>query len=115
GSQLQIYAPAHNENVYIETFRNGSPLYGFRKVIKLFEFTERPRRLKPIDIYYHFYSGASEAATASLREVYRWALKQETIPLHLSEYAARAAAYPAGQLMRRIDGSWELRGLSGVR
>ncbi len=115
GTQVQIYAPAHNENVYIETFRNGSPLYGFRKVIKLFEFTERPRRLKPIDIYYHFYSGASEAATASLREVYRWAIKQETLPLHLSEYAARAAAYPAGRLARRIDGSWELRALSGVR
>ena len=96
GEHLQIYAPAHNENVYIQTFRNGSPIYGFRKVIKLFEFTEKPRRLKPIDIYYHFYSGASEAATSALREVYLWALKQETIPLHLSEYAARASRLPRG-------------------
>jgi polysaccharide biosynthesis protein PelA len=115
GGHLQIYAPAHNENVYIQTFRNGSPIYGFRKVIKLFEFTEKPRRLKPIDIYYHFYSGAAEAATSALREVYLWALKQETIPLHLSEYAARASAFPGVRIARRIDGSWELRGLSRVR
>ena len=115
GPHLQIYAPAHNENVFIETFRNGSPIYGFRKVIKLFEFTDRPRRLKPIDIYYHFYSGASEAATSALREVYLWALRQETIPLHLSEYAARASAFPAGRVARRIDGTWELRGLGAVR
>ncbi len=115
GPHLQIYAPAHNENVFIETFRNGSPIHGFRKVIKLFEFTDRPRRLKPIDIYYHFYSGASEAASSALREVYLWALKQETIPLHLSEYAARASAFPAGRVARRIDGTWELRGLGEVR
>jgi polysaccharide biosynthesis protein PelA len=115
GEHLQIYAPAHNENVYIQTFRNGAPIYGFRKVIKQFEFTEKPRRLKPIDIYYHFYSGASEAATSALREVYLWALKQETIPLHLSEYAARAAAFPGARQARRADGSWELHGLAGVR
>ena len=115
GPHLQIYAPAHNENVFIETFRNGSPLYGFRKVIKLFEFTERPRRLKPIDIYYHFFSGGSEAATSALREVYLWALKQETIPLHLSEYAARASGFPGARIARRIDGSWELRGMAAVR
>jgi hypothetical protein len=115
GPHLQIYAPAHGASVFVETFRNGAAIHGFRKVVKLFQFTDRPRRLKPIDIYYDFHSGAAEPATAALREVYLWALKQETIPLHLSEYAARASAFPGVRMARRLDGSWELRGLSALR
>jgi hypothetical protein len=38
--------------------------------------TEKPYRIKPINIYYHFYSGSKLAAFNALKEVYDWAIKQ---------------------------------------
>ena len=112
GGHLQVYAPAHNENVYTNEWKG--PFYGFRNVIALYRFTESPRRLKPIDIYYHFYSGTKPAAIAALHEVYRWALAQQTFPVHASEMAARVEGFQRATLARRWDGAWELRGLGAL-
>ena len=71
GGRTQIYAPAQNENVYTNLWRG--PYYGFRRVIDYFRFTDSPRRLKPIGIYYHFYSGTKTAAIKALHDVYAWA------------------------------------------
>ncbi len=92
GRELQLYAPIMNENVYTNLWRG--PYYGFRHVIETFELTDRPRRLKPIDIYYHFYSGEKTASLRALKEVYDWTLEQEILPfLFMSEYAKRVLAY----------------------
>ena len=90
GGHTQIYAPAQNENVYTNLWRG--PYYGFRRVIDYFRFTDSPRRLKPIGIYYHFYSGTKTAAIKALHDVYAWAREQETFPVWASEYAAASAA-----------------------
>ena len=47
---FQVFAPNQNENVYTNEWRG--PFYGFERVIETFEFTETPRRLKPINIYF---------------------------------------------------------------
>ena len=59
-----------------------------RRVVDYFRFTDSPRRLKPIGIYYHFYSGTKTAAIKALHDVYAWAREQETFPVWASEYAA---------------------------
>lgn len=76
--ELQVYAPAQNEMFYTHDWRS-SFLGGFANVIQTFELTSTPRRLKPVNIYYHFYSGEREDAIKALRSVYDWALAR---PLH---------------------------------
>ncbi len=112
GGRLQIYAPAQNENVYTDLWHG--PFYGFRRVIDYFRFTDGPRRLKPIGIYYHFYSGTKVAALNALHEVYRWALGQETFPVWTSEYAATVRGFQQAALARRLDGTWLLRGFGAL-
>ncbi len=112
GGRLQIYAPAQNENVYTNLWHG--PFYGFRRVIDYFRFTDGPRRLKPIGIYYHFYSGTKVAALNALHEVYRWALQQETFPVWTSEYAAAVRGFQQATLARRLDGTWLLRGFGAL-
>ena len=68
GQELQVYAPVINENVYTNLWTG--PYYGFRRVLETFALTESPRRLKPIDVYYHFYSGAKVAGQQAWAEVY---------------------------------------------
>ena len=112
GGHTQIYAPAQNENVYTNLWRG--PYYGFRRVIDYFRFTDSPRRLKPIGIYYHFYSGTKTAAIKALHDVYAWAREQETFPVWASEYAATVRGFEQASLARRLDGRWLFRGLGAL-
>lgn len=109
GQYDQIYAPIINENVYTNDWKG--PYDGFRKVIETFELTESPRRLKPINIYYHFYSGTKISAMRALKEVYDWTEKQDIAPIYVGSYAKRVAEYRQAQVSRSIDGMWTVSGL----
>lgn len=76
--ELQVYAPVQNEFTYTNGFTG--PLYGgYRLVIDTFKRTEEPHRVKPVNVYYHFYSVQTGESTRALRDVHEWCLAQ---PLH---------------------------------
>ena len=115
---LQVFAPNQNENVYTNDWTG--PFYGFDAVIETFELTDRPRRLKPMNIYYHTYSASKHSAIAALHRVYQWALAQPHMPVYGSEYIlkvhdfedfsiAREIAPPAGTEVFRLVGDGALR------
>ncbi len=110
---LQVYSQAQNENVYTNEWRG--PFYGFRRVIDMFKYTETPRRLKPINIYYHFYSGTKLAGVTALHAIYDYAMEQDTMPIVVSEMVQRAEDFFRVTLARRLDGGWELRGFNTLR
>ncbi|MFP5410077.1 MAG: bifunctional glycoside hydrolase 114/ polysaccharide deacetylase family protein [Gammaproteobacteria bacterium] len=84
GGAIQVYAPMQNENVYTNLWQG--PFYGYERVIETFELTGAPRRLKPVNIYYHTYSASKPASLKALRKVYDWALAQPLHPVFGSEY-----------------------------
>lgn len=101
---IQVYAAAMNENVYTNNWTG--PFYGYRRAIETFELTDQPRRLKPIGIYYHFYSATKPASIRALHEVYNWALSREVLPIYLSGFARRVEAFHRAWLCRDLDGNW---------
>lgn len=84
GTYRQIYSSAANENIYTHQWKG--PYYGFEEVIESFKRTEDPIRIKPINIYYHYYSGEVAAALKALQDVYDYALSQNVFPIFASEY-----------------------------
>jgi hypothetical protein len=110
---LQIYSQEQNDNVFTNEWHG--PFYGFRRVVDSFKFTDMPRRLKPINIYYHFYSGTKLASITALHEVYRYAAAQATLPIYISEACARIEDYFRMNLARLLDGGWQLRGGTELR
>lgn len=104
----QAYAPIQNENVYTNLWRG--PFYGFRDVISTFQFTESPRRLKPINLYFHFYSGSKIGSLKVLTQAFQWALAQDAAPVFASEYIRKVEDFQSVTLARRPDGCWQLRG-----
>lgn len=84
GDYYQIYTGAQNENVFTNDWLG--PFWGFKRVTQTFELTNSPRRFKPIDIYYHLYSGSKRASLEALKYVFDWALKQDVMPIYTSEY-----------------------------
>lgn len=88
GGGFQVYTGAPNENVYTNLWRG--PYYGYKSVIESFKNTENPRRVKPINIYYHYYSGERLASLNALKQAYEYAVNQKTVGLFASEYAQLA-------------------------
>lgn len=84
GSRFQVFTGQANENILTNLWKG--PFYGYRKIIITMERTGSPRRLKPIDIYYHFYSAEYHASLKALQEVYQWVLKQDIAPVFTSDY-----------------------------
>lgn len=113
GRYLQVYAPQINENVYTNNMLG--PLWGYRRAIETYQITDHPRRLKPIDIYYHFYSAASPGALRALHQVYEYVATQETLPLYASDWSDVATQWYSTGIARRLDGGWQIRGAHHMR
>jgi hypothetical protein len=72
--ELQVNASNQNEFMYANGF-NGPFYGGFADVIDTFERTGSPRRLKPVNAYYHFYSATYLSSLRALEKIHRWALE----------------------------------------
>jgi hypothetical protein len=107
GANFQVFAPNQNENVYTNGWLG--PFYGFERVIETFEFTEKPRRLKPINIYFHTYLTTKRAGMQSFDKVMTYALKQDITPVYVSDYARKVLDFQHMVIARSAEG-WRIRG-----
>lgn len=110
---LQVYAPIMNENVYTNNWTG--PYWGFRKVIESFELTELPRRLKPLAIYYHFYSGTKRSALNALLEIYEYVQQQPNNPMYVSDFAKRVQGFESARFVQLTDKTWRVHNLGELR
>lgn len=106
GNYWQVYTAQQNENIYTNLW--SGPFWGYRNAIKTFELTEKPLRLKPINIYYHFYSGSKLASLKALDDVYTWAIKQKTSKLYTSQYIKKVKDFYRTAIAK-IEGGFEIR------
>ncbi|MEC9347710.1 MAG: hypothetical protein VYB54_15900 [Pseudomonadota bacterium] len=91
GGQMQIFAAASNENTYTDLWSDR--FYGFRDLIHTLRNTEKPRRLKPVNVYYHMYTGEKEASLAALIGILDWARSQRLTPVTTSRYVRIAEGF----------------------
>jgi hypothetical protein len=110
---LHYYAPVINENLYTNLWKG--PYYGFRDVIDTFELTDAPRRLRGLHLYYHFYSGTKQSSIRAMHQIYRFLDQQQPLSLWMSDYITRLHGLYQTSLARDSDGSWQVRGLDGLR
>lgn len=114
GGYFQVFAPITNENVYTNLWRG--PFYGFAHVTESFELTGSPRRIKPVDIYYHTYSGSKPAALRALQSAYDWALARPLNPVYASEFMRIASDFNKVVLARdAASGHYLVRNAGALR
>lgn len=70
GKERQFYCTGSNENVYTHLWSLHH--WGFRRVLETFRRTEKPIRIKPINLYYHFYVLEKIASQKVMEEIYSW-------------------------------------------
>lgn len=110
---IQYYAPVINENVYTNLWHG--PYYGFHKVLETFALTDKPRRLRGLHLYYHFYSGTKQASIKVMNQIYESMEAEHPLSLWMSDYIPRVHGLYQASMARRDDGRWQVRGLDGLR
>ncbi len=113
GGYRQIYAPNANENIYTNDWQG--PFYGFKFVTSTFQNTESPVRLKPINVYYHFYSGEKWAALNALRKVMAETIVQDVAPIFVSQYTQVAAGFYTARFERLSENTWQAKNYGACR
>lgn len=102
GRYTQIYTSASNENIYTNEW--SGPYYGFRNVIETFKRTDYPRRISPVNIYYHWYSGELKASLNALEEVYDWADRQFLTPIYVGHHIDIVKGFQSIEIDELSDG-----------
>ncbi len=123
----QVYAPNQDENVYTNDWLG--PFYGFTRVLETFDMTDKPLRFKPIDLYYHMYSGTKVASLRALDQIFTAVLKQSVLPVQMTDYTQKVLDWRSFAVARtvrsetdadadankRAGGDWIVRGNGEVR
>jgi len=112
-SYTQVYTGAQNENVFTNDWLG--PFWGFKNVKQTFQLTNSPRRFKPIDIYYHLYSGSKQASLEALTDVFDWVMKQDVFPIYTSRYIPKVIEFYNYALWKDADEDWHFYGLNHLR
>ncbi len=110
--QIQVYTGNANENIYTQGWT--PPFDRFRHVIETFRQTEtpqyprqRPLRVSPVNVYYHFYIAERKEGLVSLKEVYDYVLTLKTIPVFTSGYAKIVKGFLSGQITQISGRGWK--------
>lgn len=91
GPYFEVFAPITNDFEITENRKK--PLYSIISTIDILKLTDQPRRLKPIDIYNHFYAVEEIGGIKAVQAVYDWSLAQPVMNIYVSDFTAKVADF----------------------
>ncbi|MHB1606535.1 MAG: polysaccharide deacetylase family protein [Leptospirales bacterium] len=103
GPYIQFFNSDANE--YILTHDWKGPFFAYANILETFAHTESPRRVDPINVYFHFYIAQKEASLHSLEQVLDWVTRQQIAPLFSSEFVRVEEGYINTRIHQISDGS----------
>lgn len=107
GAERQIYAVNSNENTYTNGWQG--PFDAFSTLTETLENTERPRRLKGINLYYHIYSATRPDALQAVIGHLERARSDRVAPITASHYAGIAEGFFTAQIEDVAPLRWVVR------
>jgi len=115
GPYLQVHSANSDQNTYTGLWTG--PFGGFQNVIQTFQRTESPRRILPVDVYYHFYSGERYASVLALQRIYQWVLehRDELFPVYASRYISVVQGLFTTRIERQGRDTWRISGNGACR
>jgi hypothetical protein len=106
GKERQIYASTSNEIPYTKEWTENFDAY--RHLLQTLKNTESPIRLKPINIYYHLYSGEREAGLNALLSNIKYAVSQKITPITTSHFTHIAEGFYTTEIIPIDSDVWSV-------
>lgn len=113
GAERQVYASNSNENTYTDLWTDR--FFGFKHLPVTLDNTEKPIRIKPVNVYYHMYSGEKLPALRALQENLRFVRTQEIVPITTSAFAAIADGFYSSELIPLGKDRWRVLHRDGLQ
>jgi hypothetical protein len=113
GEEQQIYASNSNENTYTRMWTG--KYYGFNQLPKTFKNTETPIRIRPMNLYFHMYSGERQPGLAALLGNIEYVRRQEMIPIHASLFAGMVNGFYTLEFFPEGDERWRISGRGSLQ
>ena len=100
GSRHQVYSSNANENVYTHLWSKS--FWGMKRVLETYKNTGHPVRLKPANLYYHFYSFEKWSAYQALETIVKEVLEgpEDYIQIFPSEFIDLVLEFPKIKITR---------------
>jgi len=108
GRYRQIYTAGANENIYTEGWTGFKG--AFNNVVETFERSENPRRLLPVNIYFHVFPAEAQAGLRAIRNAFDWASLRELCWIRAVEYVRAVEGFLRARVGRTGDGGWWVEG-----
>ena len=97
----QIYSSNSNENTYTDLWSENH--WRFKNIIKTFENTGYPKRIKPANTYYHFYSFEKKASLNALKKIYIYYKENDFEFIYPSEFIKIAKNFHDIKIEKKED------------
>lgn len=113
GGFIQLYAAANAENDYTSGWTDH--FYGFQYLPETLRNLESPRRLKPIHLYYHSYSGQFETSLSAVLSNIAFIRSQSVIPIKTSRFCDIGAGFYTVEFEPMGASTWKIRNRGGLQ
>lgn len=107
GKQRQIYSSLANETIYTDIWTSG--YHRFKYLVDTIRNTEAPIRVKPINLYYHMYSGEKQASLNALLENIAYIKTQNIVPITTSHFSSIAEGFYTAEIHALGNQRWEIK------
>jgi hypothetical protein len=113
GKYTQVYTSNANENIYTNLW--SGPYGGFREVVETFKRTKEPFLMRPINIYYHFYSGEFISSLKALDIANEYTLSQDITPTFASDYVRLVHGFISSNIEKMNENSYLIKDYDQMR
>lgn len=113
GGIIQLYETADAENSYTGNWTG--PFYGYKYLPATLKNTESPRRLKPMQLYFHSYSGQFQPSVDALLSNIDYIRSQSPISIFTSRYVDIGEGFYAAQIEPLGPNIWKIRDRKGLQ
>ncbi len=113
GPYRQIFAPMNNEMLYTNLW--SGPFWGYKQLIRCLKVADGRYRLKPINLYFHFYSAECHDALNALTHNIEWAVSQAPISIYPVHYCQKVAEFFRLEIEGLGNNSYHVQGLQTIQ
>lgn len=109
--QLQIHSSIQSDNVYRRFYKKNGIIptayySGYENVLQTFRYTESPRRLKPVNVYFHWFSGDNWASLKAVETVLDWCQKRNLSAITASQFAQIVEDSRKSKIYKMNNDNW---------
>ncbi|MCX6989704.1 MAG: hypothetical protein NTX49_01365 [Chlamydiae bacterium] len=113
GGWIQIYASANAENAYTDNWSGN--FFAFQYLPITYQNTESPRRIKPMHLYFHSFSGQFLASVNAINQNLTYIKSQDPIAIQTTRYCSIGEGFYSVEIEPTAEHAWKIKNRKGLQ